>query len=110
MKKLWLVSLLLAGCALGTILPQDPWKKRAVGSRMCVVSGQRVDVYALGTVRGQVIHEGRGKRVRFRWPWTADTGVLQAKVGDSVATVTFEPWTSRRWTWYLDSGLVQRNC
>lgn len=108
MKRLWIVAMLLTGCA--SLRPIGQWEARAVGSRMCVVSRERVDVYALGTERGQVIHEGRGTRVRFRWPWQADTGTLQAKVGDSVATVTFEPWTSRRWTWYLDSGLVQRNC
>jgi hypothetical protein len=109
MKTIWLVAawsvgLMLAGCVY------NKWQQRAVGSQMCVIAPQRVDVYALGTGRGQVIHEGRGQRVRFLWPWIYDTGTIQAKAGDSVRTVVFQPWTSQKWTWYLDSGLVQRGC
>lgn len=108
MKALWPACVLLAGCA--HLQPKDPYNVRALGPRMCVISSYPVDVYALGTTPGQVIHVGPGKRVRFRWPWTYDTGTIRATAGDSVVTISFEPWTSRRWTWYLDSGLVQRNC
>jgi len=109
MKAIWMKTFLPV-CVLLTGCLYNSWIQRAVGSKMCVISRHRVDVYALGTGRGQVIHEGRGQRVRFLWPWIYDAGTLQATAGDSVVTVTFKPWTAQRWTWDLDSGLVQRGC
>jgi hypothetical protein len=91
------------------------WLQRSSGSDLCVVAPQSVHVLAFSPSRRDKynpvpahIDEGKGRRVRFLWPFVDEEGLLVAEHSNGRFAEPFKPWTARGWTWFVGDSLVPR--